>query len=63
MQRWPESPLVAVPLNDPTNPIAEETRQIADREGIVGLAGPVAAHDLECGALERRASGRERGAK
>jgi diguanylate cyclase (GGDEF)-like protein len=39
MQRWPESPLVAVPLNDPTNPIAEEIRQITDREGIVGLAG------------------------
>ena len=63
MQRWPESPLVAVPLNDPTNPIAEETRQITDREGIVGLAGPEAAHDLESGPLERRASGRERGAK
>jgi diguanylate cyclase (GGDEF)-like protein len=39
MQRWPESPLVAVPLNDPTNPIAEEIRVITDREGIVGLAG------------------------
>jgi diguanylate cyclase (GGDEF)-like protein len=39
MQRWPESPLVAVPLNDPTNPIAEEVRQVTDREGIVGLAG------------------------
>jgi len=39
MQRWPESPLVAVPLNDPTNPIAEEVRQITDREEIVGLAG------------------------
>ena len=39
MQRWPESPLVAVPLNDPTNPIAEEIRQITDREDIVGLAG------------------------
>ena len=39
MQRWPESPLVAVPLNDPMNPIAEEIRQITDREGIVGLAG------------------------
>ena len=39
MQRWPESPLVAVPLNDPTNPIAEEIRQITDREEIVGLAG------------------------
>jgi diguanylate cyclase (GGDEF)-like protein len=39
MQRWPESPLVAVPLNDPTNPIAEEVRQVTEREGIVGLAG------------------------
>lgn len=39
MQRWPESPMVAVPLNDPTNPIAEEIRQITDREEIVGLAG------------------------
>ncbi|HEX7491031.1 MAG TPA: GAF domain-containing protein, partial [Candidatus Limnocylindrales bacterium] len=39
MQRWPESPLVAVPLNDPTNPIAEEIRQVTDREGILGLAG------------------------
>ena len=39
MQRWPESPLVAVPLNDPTNPIAEEIRQVTDHEGIVGLAG------------------------
>ena len=39
MQRWPESPLVAVPLNDPTNPIAEEIRMVTDREGIVGLAG------------------------
>ena len=39
MQRWPESPLVAVPLNDPTNPIAEEIRQITDCEEIVGLAG------------------------
>jgi diguanylate cyclase (GGDEF)-like protein len=39
MQRWPESPLVAVPLNDPTNPIAEEIRQVTDRQEIVGLAG------------------------
>jgi diguanylate cyclase (GGDEF)-like protein len=39
MQRWPESPLVAVPLNDPTNPIAEEIRQVTDQEEIVGLAG------------------------
>jgi diguanylate cyclase (GGDEF)-like protein len=30
---------VAVPLNDPTNPIAEEIRQVTDREEIVGLAG------------------------
>jgi diguanylate cyclase (GGDEF)-like protein len=39
MQRWPESPLVAVPLNDPTNAVAEEIRQVTEREGIVGLAG------------------------
>lgn len=39
MQRWPESPLVAVPLNDPDNPIAEEIRQIVSEEEIVGLAG------------------------
>ncbi len=39
MQRWPESPLVAVPLNDPDNPIAEEIRQVTEKEGIVGLAG------------------------
>jgi diguanylate cyclase (GGDEF)-like protein len=39
MQRWPESPLVAVPLNDLTNPIAEEIRSVTDSEGIVGLAG------------------------
>jgi diguanylate cyclase (GGDEF)-like protein len=39
MQRWPESPLVAVPLNDPDNSIAEEIRQITEDEGIVGLAG------------------------
>ena len=39
MQRWPESPLVAVPLNDPTNPIAEEIRQVTDQEEIVGLVG------------------------
>jgi diguanylate cyclase (GGDEF)-like protein len=39
MQRWPESPLVAVPLNDPTNTIADEIREITDREGIAGLAG------------------------
>ena len=39
MQRWPESPLVAVPINDPANPIAEEIRQVTDEEGIVGLAG------------------------
>jgi diguanylate cyclase (GGDEF)-like protein len=39
MQRWPDSPLVAVPLNDPTNPIAEEIRQLAEDQEIVGLAG------------------------
>ena len=39
MQRWPDSPLVAIPLDDPTNPIAEEIRAIAEREEIVGMAG------------------------
>jgi diguanylate cyclase (GGDEF)-like protein len=39
MQRWPESPLVAVPLNDLTNPIAEEIRSVTEAEAIVGLAG------------------------
>jgi GAF domain-containing protein len=39
MQRWTESPLVAVPLNDPSNQIAEEIRQVAEEEQIVGLAG------------------------
>jgi len=39
MQRWPDSPLVAVPLNDPSNPIAEEIRQVAEQQEIVGLAG------------------------
>ncbi len=52
MQRWPESPLVAVPLNDPTNPIAEEIRQITDREEIVGLAGvPCRLRDETLGIL------------
>ncbi len=39
MQRWPDSPLVAVPLEDAANPIAEEVRALAQQEGIVGLAG------------------------
>ncbi len=39
MQRWPDSPLVAIPLEDPANPIAEEIRSIAQERGIVGLAG------------------------
>ncbi len=39
MQRWPESPLVAVPINDPTNQIAEEIRQVTEKEEIAGLAG------------------------
>ena len=39
MQRWTDSPLVAVPLNDPSNPIAEEIRQVAEEQEIVGLAG------------------------
>jgi diguanylate cyclase (GGDEF)-like protein len=39
MQRWPDSPLVAIPLDDPNNPIADEIRAIAERHEIVGLAG------------------------
>jgi GAF domain-containing protein len=39
MQRWPESPMVAVPLNDLANPIAEEIRSVTQAEGIVGIAG------------------------
>ncbi len=39
MQRWPESPLVAVPLADQADAIAEEIRAVCDAEGIVGLAG------------------------
>ena len=39
MQRWPDSPLVAVPLEDAANPIAAEVRALAQQEGIVGLAG------------------------
>jgi diguanylate cyclase (GGDEF)-like protein len=39
MQRWPDSPLVAIPLDDASNPIAEEIRAVAEREEIVGLAG------------------------
>jgi diguanylate cyclase (GGDEF)-like protein len=39
MQRWPETPLVAVPLNDQTNPITEEIGSVTEAEGIVGLAG------------------------
>ena len=39
MQRWPDSPLVAVPLNDPTNAIAEEIRAICEVEGVTSLAG------------------------
>jgi hypothetical protein len=34
MQRWPDSPLVAVPLNDPSNAVAEEIRAICYVEGI-----------------------------
>src|SRR5664280_3212824 len=30
MQRWPETPLVAVPLNDQTNPITEEIRTVTE---------------------------------
>jgi diguanylate cyclase (GGDEF)-like protein len=39
MQRWPDSPLVAIPLDDASNPIAEEIRSVAEKEEIVGLAG------------------------
>ena len=39
MLRWPDSPLVAVPLGDDTNPIATEISAAAEAEGIVGLAG------------------------
>jgi diguanylate cyclase (GGDEF)-like protein len=39
MLRWPDSPLVAIPLEDRTDPIAEELRVVAEKEGIVGLAG------------------------
>jgi diguanylate cyclase (GGDEF)-like protein len=39
MQRWPDSPLVAIPLEDTSNPIAEEIRSVAEEEEIVGLAG------------------------
>ena len=39
MQRWPDSPLVAVPIGDTTNAIADEIRQLADEQGIIGLAG------------------------
>jgi GAF domain-containing protein len=39
MQRWPDSPLVAIPLDDTSNPIAEEIRSVAEKEEIVGLAG------------------------
>jgi len=39
MQRWPDSPLVAIPLDDTSNAMADEIRSIAEKEGIVGLAG------------------------
>jgi diguanylate cyclase (GGDEF)-like protein len=39
MQRWPETPLVEVPLDDRTNPITEEIRSVTEAEAIVGLAG------------------------
>jgi diguanylate cyclase (GGDEF)-like protein len=39
MQRWPDSPLVAVPLEDAADPIADEIRVVAEKEGILGLAG------------------------
>lgn len=39
MQRWPDSPLVAIPLDDTSNPIAEEIRSVTEKQEIVGLAG------------------------
>jgi diguanylate cyclase (GGDEF)-like protein len=39
MRRWPDSPLVAIPLEDPANPLAEEIRSLVESEGIAGLAG------------------------
>lgn len=39
MQRWPDSPLVAIPLEDASNPIAEEIRSVAEKAEIVGIAG------------------------
>jgi diguanylate cyclase (GGDEF)-like protein len=39
MQRWPDSPLVAIPLDDSANPIADEIRAVAEKHEIVGLAG------------------------
>jgi diguanylate cyclase (GGDEF)-like protein len=39
MRRWPDSPLVAIPLEDPSNPLAEEIRALVESEGISGLAG------------------------
>ena len=39
MQRWPDSPLAAVPLNDPSNAIAEDIRAICEVEGVSSLAG------------------------
>jgi diguanylate cyclase (GGDEF)-like protein len=39
MRRWPDSPLVAIPLEDPSNPLAEEIRALVEREGVAGLAG------------------------
>ena len=39
MQRWPDSPLVAVPIGDATNAIADEIRQLSEEQGIIGLAG------------------------
>jgi diguanylate cyclase (GGDEF)-like protein len=39
MLRWPDSPLMAIAMEDETSPIAGELRAAAEREGIVGLAG------------------------
>jgi diguanylate cyclase (GGDEF)-like protein len=39
MQRWPDSPLVAISLEDTSNTIAEEIRSVAEKAEIVGIAG------------------------
>jgi diguanylate cyclase (GGDEF)-like protein len=52
MRRWPDSPLVAIPLEDPSNPLAEEIRALVESEGIAGLAGvPCRTHGEMLGML------------